>query len=80
MLDALLPALEAARKAEGEGVEMPQLLQVCSSAAEAGMKSTIPLLATKGRASYLGARSIGHQDPGATSSTLMLQALAETYR
>lgn len=80
MLDALLPALEAARKAEGEGVEMPQLLQVCSSAAKAGMKSTIPLLATKGRASYLGERSIGHQDPGATSSTLMLQALAETYR
>ncbi|GHO77413.1 dihydroxyacetone kinase subunit L [Ktedonobacter sp. SOSP1-85] len=80
MLDALLPALEAARKAEGEGLEMPQLLQVCSSAAEAGMKSTIPLLATKGRASYLGARSIGHQDPGATSTTLMLQALAETYR
>ncbi|GHO61074.1 dihydroxyacetone kinase subunit DhaL [Ktedonobacter robiniae] len=80
MLDALLPALEAARKAEGEGLEMLQVLQACSSAAEAGMKSTIPLLATKGRASYLGARSIGHQDPGATSSTLMLQALVETYR
>ena len=79
MLDALLPALEAARKAEGEGLEMFQLLQACSSAAEEGMKSTIPLLATKGRASYLGERSIGHQDPGATSSTLMLQALTEIY-
>ena len=48
-----------------------------ADAAEAGAQATIPLLATKGRASYLGERSIGHQDPGATSSALMLRALAD---
>ena len=49
-----------------------------ADAAEAGAVATIPLLATKGRASYLGERSIGHQDPGATSSALLLRALADT--
>ena len=56
---------------------MAQMLRRGSEAAETGMKATIPLLATKGRASYLGERSIGHQDPGATSSWLMLKALAD---
>jgi dihydroxyacetone kinase-like protein len=48
-------------------------------AAESGMKGTIPLLAKKGRASYLGERSIGHQDPGATSSYLLLKTAAELW-
>ena len=48
-----------------------------ADAAEAGVVATIPMLATKGRASYLGERSIGHQDPGATSSALLLRALAD---
>ena len=51
-----------------------------AAAAEQGMKDTIPLQAKKGRASYLGERSIGHQDPGATSSYLMLNALLETVK
>lgn len=78
MLDALLPALEAARLAETKGVGMAQLLYASSKAAEEGMEQTIPLRATKGRASYLGERSVGHQDPGATSSYFILAALAET--
>jgi dihydroxyacetone kinase-like protein len=49
-----------------------------ADAAAAGAEATIPMLATKGRASYLGERSIGHQDPGATSSALLLRALADT--
>jgi len=78
MLDALIPALTAAKEAEAQMMGLPQLLQHASAAAEAGMKATIPMLATKGRASYLGERSIGHQDPGATSSWLILKTLAET--
>ncbi len=78
MVDALVPALEAARKAEAEHLGLSQLLQQASAAAEEGMKKTIPMLATKGRASYLGERSVGHQDPGATSSWLLLKALADT--
>jgi dihydroxyacetone kinase-like protein len=77
MVDALTPALAAAKEAEAEHVGLPQMLQRASAAAEAGMKATIPMLATKGRASYLGERSIGHQDPGATSSWLILKTLAE---
>jgi dihydroxyacetone kinase-like protein len=78
MVDALVPALEAARKAETEHLGLPQLLRQASAAAEEGMKKTIPMLATKGRASYLGERSVGHQDPGATSSWLLLKSLADT--
>jgi len=78
MVDALVPAIAAMKEAEQQHVGMTKLLQRGSDAAEAGMKATIPLLATKGRASYLGERSIGHQDPGATSLWLILQALAET--
>jgi len=78
MVDALTPALAAMKEAEQQHVGLAQLLQRGSDAAETGMKATIPLLATKGRASYLGERSIGHQDPGATSSWLMLKALADT--
>jgi len=78
MVDALTPAIAAMKEAEQQNVSMSQLLHRGSEAAEAGMKATIPMLATKGRASYLGERSIGHQDPGATSSWLMLKALADT--
>jgi len=77
MVDALTPALVAMKKAEQQNVGLAQMLRRASDAAETGMKATIPLLATKGRASYLGERSIGHQDPGATSSWLMLKALAD---
>lgn len=78
MLDALTPALAAAQEALNEGASLAELSRRAAQAAEEGMKATIPLLATKGRASYLGERSIGHQDPGATSSWLILRAFAET--
>ena len=76
MLDAWLPAVQAMQQALEAGANLPGILQQGAAAAEAGMAGTIPLQAKKGRASYLGARSIGHQDPGATSSHLMLQAAA----
>ena len=76
MVDALTPALTAAKEAKAENLDLAQILQRASNAAEAGMKSTVPMLATKGRASYLGERSVGHQDPGATSSWLILKTLA----
>ncbi|HEX6552800.1 MAG TPA: dihydroxyacetone kinase subunit DhaL [Ktedonobacteraceae bacterium] len=78
MVDALTPAVNAAKQALAEGVTAKELAQRAAQAAEEGMKATVPLLATKGRASYLGERSIGHQDPGATSSWLILRSLAET--
>jgi dihydroxyacetone kinase-like protein len=77
MLDALVPALEAGRSALDAGADAGEVTQVMADAAEAGAVATIPLLATKGRASYLGERSVGHQDPGATSSALLLRALAD---
>ncbi len=77
MLDALVPARDAYRAALDEGASMTRALTAAASAAEAGAERTIPLLATKGRASYLGERSIGHLDPGAVSSALLLRALAD---
>ncbi len=77
MVDALTPALAAAKQALQENLPPKELATRASQAAEEGMKATIPLLATKGRASYLGERSIGHQDPGATSSWLILRSLAD---
>jgi dihydroxyacetone kinase-like protein len=77
MVDALTPALAAAREALAEDLPLSQFLLKVARAAEVGMKNTINLKATKGRASYLGERSIGHQDPGATSSWLILKTLAE---
>jgi dihydroxyacetone kinase-like protein len=74
MLDALLPALDALRG----GGDVGEALRRSADAAEEGMKATIPLEARKGRASYLGPRSVGHQDPGATSSYLLLRTAAET--
>ncbi|TVQ35295.1 MAG: dihydroxyacetone kinase subunit L [Spirochaetaceae bacterium] len=79
MVDAWLPALEAIQKAHAEGASIAEMMRQATAAAEAGMRATIPLIARKGRASYLGERSIGHQDPGATSTYLMLQAAADTW-
>lgn len=78
MVDALTPAVEALKKALGDGDNAADALDKASAAAEAGMKGTIPIQARKGRASYLGERSIGHQDPGATSSFLLIRTMAET--
>ena len=77
MLDAWHPALEALDAALAEGKELGPALDEAAAAAEAGMKATIPMIARKGRASYLGERSRDHQDPGATSSHLILQTLAD---
>jgi dihydroxyacetone kinase-like protein len=77
MIDALTPALAAARAAAESGASLAEVSAQASQAAEEGMKATIPMLAKKGRASYLGERSIGHQDPGATSSWLILRTFAE---
>ena len=77
MVDALTPDLAAAKQALNEGLPLKELVSRATQAAEEGMKATIPLLATKGRASYLGERSVGHQDPGATSSWLILRSLTE---
>jgi phosphoenolpyruvate---glycerone phosphotransferase subunit DhaL len=78
MLDALLPALASAKEAEAAQLDIVEITRRASDAAEQGMLATIPLVATKGRASYLGERSAGHQDPGATSSWLILKTLADT--
>ena len=79
MIDALLPAVDALKAAEAEGASLGDALRRSADAAEAGMKATIPLEARKGRASYLGPRSVGHQDPGATSSTLLLESAANAF-
>jgi dihydroxyacetone kinase-like protein len=76
MLDALGPALDALKAALDNGQDLTDALRAAADAAEAGAKATIPMLATKGRASYLGERSISHQDPGATSSALLLRTAA----
>ena len=77
MLDALVPARDAFRGAVADGADLAGAAARAAAAAEAGAAATIPLLATKGRASYLGERSIGHLDPGAVSSALLLRALAD---
>jgi dihydroxyacetone kinase-like protein len=80
MLDALSPASEAFKQAVANGASTQEALQQAVAAAEEGMKNTIPLVAKKGRASYLGDRSSGHQDPGATSAYLILKTLLQTIR
>ncbi|MDQ5850831.1 MAG: dihydroxyacetone kinase subunit DhaL [Chloroflexota bacterium] len=77
MVDAIAPAVDALKAATTNGDGLLAAMRAAASAAEAGMQSTIPMLATKGRASYLGERSIGHQDPGATSAYLMVRVLLE---
>ncbi len=80
MIDALLPAIEALKNGFAAGKDIVGAMEDTVAAAEQGMKDTVPLQARKGRASYLGERSIGHQDPGATSSYLVLNALLEALR
>ena len=79
MIDALIPARDSLQKALDEGATFDEALRRSAAAAEDGMKATIPLVARKGRASYLGGRSAGHQDPGATSSFLLVRTAAETF-
>ncbi|MEY9928103.1 dihydroxyacetone kinase-like protein [Catenulispora sp. GP43] len=80
MVDALVPALAAFGEAAGAGQGEAAAAEQAAKAAETGMQDTIPLQARKGRASYLGARSIGHQDPGATSTALVFRTLAEVLQ
>jgi dihydroxyacetone kinase-like protein len=78
MVDALEPAVTAMREGLARGASSGEMLRSAAEAAEAGMRATIPMQARKGRASYLGERSIGHQDPGATSTALIMRALERT--
>ena len=78
MVDALHPAVKACRQAIGAHEPLDRALAQAVAAAQAGVQSTIPLIARRGRASYLGERSANHQDPGATSTFLLLQSAAET--
>ena len=80
MVDALAPAVDALQLAAQEDKGIKEALAEAVLSAEEGMKGTIPMIAQKGRASYLGKRSIGHQDPGATSSYLILKALHDAVR
>lgn len=77
MVDALQPAVQAAKKAADEG-SVAGVLRAAAEAAEQGAESTVPMTARRGRASYLGGRAEGHQDPGATSTYLLLDAAART--
>ena len=77
MLDALCPALKVMQDDVAAGKSLKEALQDAAKAAEKGVEYTKTIIATKGRASYLGERSLGHQDPGATSSLYLLQVLAE---
>lgn len=77
MVDALSPAVGALRQALAEGSDLAAGLQAAAAAAQAGAAATVAMQATKGRASYLGPRSVGHQDPGATSAALLVSAAAE---
>jgi len=79
MLDTFLPALSAMQEALDAGGGLRAVLEAGTAAAESGMLSTIPMQARKGRASYLGARSVGHQDPGATSAFLLIRAAADRW-
>jgi dihydroxyacetone kinase-like protein len=79
IVDALEPAVEAAKEAASEaGGSVAGVFRAAAGAAKAGAESTVPLTARKGRASYLGPRAQGHQDPGATSTYLLLEAAART--
>jgi len=79
MIDALLPAVLALQQALDNYAGLCDALQAATAAAETGMKATIPMQASKGRASYLGPRSVGHQDPGATSAYLLILSAAEAF-
>jgi phosphoenolpyruvate---glycerone phosphotransferase subunit DhaL len=79
MLDALLPASAALASALDGGAPPREAIRLAAEAAEDGMRATIPLVARKGRASYLGERSAGHQDPGATSAAMLIRAAADEW-
>jgi dihydroxyacetone kinase-like protein len=77
MVDALAPATAAFSKAAAEGLPRADALAALVTAAQAGADATVSMQALKGRASYLGPRSVGHEDPGAASSVLILTALRD---
>jgi dihydroxyacetone kinase-like protein len=77
MIDAIDPAIKALRESLNNGARTADALEKAAAAAEQGMKDTIPMIAMKGRASYLGERSRNHQDPGATSSYLLIGMMAK---
>lgn len=79
MVDALVPARDALRVAVESGDDLPVALVKAADAAERGRDATEPLVARKGRASYLGERSVGHIDPGATSTALLFRAAADAF-
>ncbi|HEY4278023.1 MAG TPA: dihydroxyacetone kinase subunit DhaL [Conexibacter sp.] len=79
MVDALLPARDALAIAVSDGASLAAALSASAEAAAAGADATTPLVARKGRASYLGERSAGHRDPGATSSALLLRTAADVW-
>jgi dihydroxyacetone kinase-like protein len=78
MVDALVPASRALHAELDAGSSLDQALGAAAQAALEGAEATVPMQARKGRASYLGERSIGHQDPGATSAAIILAALARS--
>ncbi|MRH86452.1 dihydroxyacetone kinase subunit L [Nocardia sp. SYP-A9097] len=80
MVDALIPAAEALDKQVAAGSSETEAFEAASLAAESGRDATTPLIARKGRASYLGERSAGHQDPGATSAALLVRAARQALR
>ena len=77
MVDALAPAVATLAQALGAEVALDEALRRAADAADAGALATIPLIARRGRAAYLGERSVGHQDPGATSAALIIRAFAD---
>ena len=79
MIDALQPAVEALEAAAKQNLSIGDALEAARNAAEVGMKKTVEMQANRGRASYLGPRAIGHQDPGATSLYYMIEAAANTF-
>ena len=79
IIDSLQPGVEALKKSLHDGNDITAAMQDAVQSAEEGMKHTIPLVAKKGRASYLGERSAGHQDPGATSAFYILKALRDVF-
>lgn len=80
MLDAMIPSLKAMNEAAAAGKTTEEILQAGTIAAWAGAEHTKNLVATKGRASYVGERGLGHQDPGATSYSYLLETIAAAYR
>lgn len=78
MLDAMIPAQDAMRQAASDGVDVKAVFEAGVKAAREGVEYTKTIIATKGRASYVGERSIGHQDPGATSFTVILEVIAQS--